>query len=96
MSMSEKRQTGTVRSLQMALFEIETALSEFEQKRKEIRARLTKLGAGQKTCTKCNENMEIEQFYRDKQKFDKRSSWCCECIRKAVVQRYQRRKRLVA
>ncbi len=86
--MSEKRQTGTVRSLQMELFEIEKALSEFELKRKEVLARLAKFGAGKKTCTKCEETMGIEQFYRDKQKSDKRSSWCCECVRRAVTARY--------
>jgi len=86
--MPEKRQTGIVRSLQLELFEIEIALSEFELKRKEIRARLAQLGAGKKTCTKCDEEMEIEQFYVDKQKSDKRSSWCMECVRKAVATRY--------
>jgi hypothetical protein len=86
--MPEKPQTGIVRSLQMELFEIETALSEFELKRKEVRARLAKLGAGKKTCTKCGEEMDLEQFYRDRQKLDKRSSWCCECVRRAVTARY--------
>lgn len=88
--MPEKRQTGVVRTLQMELFKIERALSEFEVKRKEVLARLTQLGAGKKTCTKCNENMDIEQFYRDGQKLDGRSSWCGECIRKAVTDRYHR------
>jgi hypothetical protein len=86
--MPEKRQTGIVRTLQMELFEIESALSEFELKRKQVLARLATLGAGQKTCTKCNETMDIEQFYRDKQKSDKRSSWCCECKRQDVVARH--------
>lgn len=84
------RHTGIVRSLQMELFEIETALSEFELKRKEVMARLVQLGAGTKTCTKCGEEMDLEQFYRDRQKFDKRSSWCCECVRTAVADRYHR------
>jgi hypothetical protein len=87
--MPEKRQTGIVRSLQMELFEIESALSEFELKRKEIKARLAQLGAGTKTCTKCGEEMSIEQFYRDKHTLDKRSKWCCECIRKKVMARYR-------
>lgn len=90
--MPEKPQTGIVRTLQMELFEIETALSEFEVKRKEVRARLAKLGAGKKTCTKCGLEMDIEQFYRDSQKLDKRSSWCCECVRTAVLSRYLKRK----
>ena len=88
--MPEKRQTGIVRSLQMELFEVESALSEFELKRKEIKARLVQLGAGTKTCTKCSEEMSIDQFYRDSQKLDKRSSWCCECIRKKVMERHYR------
>lgn len=88
--MPEKRQTGIVRSLQMELFEIESALSEFELKRKEIKARLAHLGVGTKTCTKCNEEMSIEQFYRDKYTLDKRSKWCCECIRKKVNDRHNR------
>jgi len=82
--------TGLLRSLQLELFEIEFALSEFEKKRKEIRARLNQLGAGMKTCTKCKEEMEIEQFYRDNQKFDKRSSWCRECVTQAVMTRYHK------
>jgi hypothetical protein len=73
------RQSGVVRALQMALFEIEVALSEFEGKRKEIKVRLVQLGAGTKTCTKCLIEMPVEQFYRDAQKIDKRSSWCIEC-----------------
>jgi hypothetical protein len=87
-SMSQKKVTGIVTSLQMELFEIEETLSQFEQKRKEVRARLAALGAGTKTCTKCAEEMDLEQFYRDRQKFDKRSSWCCECVRAAVLDRY--------
>jgi hypothetical protein len=73
------RQSGVVRALQMELFEIEVALSEFEAKRKEIKIRLVQLGAGTKTCTKCLIEMPVEQFYRDAQKIDKRSSWCIEC-----------------
>jgi hypothetical protein len=79
--MKEKKVNGTVTSLQLELFEIEETLSQFERKRKEVRARLTALGAG-------GEEMALEQFYRDRQKFDKRSSWCCECVRTAVLDRY--------
>jgi len=86
--MKGKKIIGAINSLQLELFQIEEALSQFEQKRKEVRARLTALGAGKKTCTKCGEEMDPEQFYRDRQKFDKRSSWCCECVRKSVLERY--------
>jgi hypothetical protein len=91
-SMSQRKVNGVVTSLQMELFEIEETLSQFEQKRKEVRARLTALGAGTKTCTKCGEEMDIEQFYRDAQKFDRRSAWCCECIKAAALKRYHESK----
>lgn len=93
---SDKLPTGIVHTLQMELFEIEKALSEFELKRKEVKARLVKLGVGQKTCTKCSETMDLEQFYRDNQKFDKRSSWCGECVRQAVTARRNRSRESVA
>jgi len=70
-----------VRSLQMELFEIEMQLSEFEAKRKQIKAELAKRGAGTKVCRKCREEMDIDQFYRDKQKLDGRTSWCHECVK---------------
>jgi hypothetical protein len=83
--------TQVVREIQLELFRVEAALSEFQTKRKLLRANLAKLGVGEKTCTKCGETMDIEQFYRDKQKIDGRSSWCCECVRTAERER-QRRK----
>ena len=89
--MPEKPQKQIVRAIQMELFEIEVALSEFQAKRKELKARLVQLGAGTKTCTKCETEMDIEQFYRDSQKLDKRSSWCAECVCEAVRKRNQRR-----
>lgn len=79
-----------VRNLQLELFTVEVALTEFEAKRKELKAKLAKLGVGTKTCTKCLETCDIEQFYRDKQKTDKRSSWCCECKLKDVAERQRR------
>lgn len=30
--------------------------------------------------TKCKTEMDIEQFYVDRQKLDGRSSWCIECV----------------
>lgn len=63
----------------MELFTVEVALGEFGAKRKELKAKLAKLGAGTKVCTKCHEEMDIEQFYRDGRKTDKRCSWCSEC-----------------
>lgn len=74
------KRKGLILQVQLELFNVEVALSEFEAKRKELKARLAKLGVGTKVCTKCGEEMDIEQFYRDKQKIDRLSSWCCECI----------------
>lgn len=85
-----QRVLGIVHALQLELFQIEAALSEFEAKRKEVRAQLARLGAGTKQCTKCLIEMDIEQFYRDAQKFDKRSSWCIECKTKDVRKRGSR------
>lgn len=76
----------------MELFQIEVAISEYEAKRKEIKARLAEHGAGQKTCTKCGEEMDIEQFYVDKQKMDRRTSWCQECTRAHSLKVYHRRR----
>lgn len=78
-------------NLQLELFRIELAISEFELKRKELKAQLAKLGAGTKVCTKCEEEMDLEQFYLDKQKIDGRHSWCQECVRAAATARYHRK-----
>ncbi len=85
------KQAGVVRGIQMELFQVEALLSEFEAKRKELKARLARMGAGTKVCTKCKEEMDIEQFYRDRQKIDRRSSWCCECKQTAGRERWQRK-----
>lgn len=82
---------GIVHEIQLELFEIEVALNEFETKRKLLKAKLTKLGAGTKTCTKCQIEMDIEHFYRDRQKIDGRSSWCMECVRTAERERKRRK-----
>ncbi len=80
-----------VREIQLELFTVEVQLFEFEQKRKELKAKLAKLGAGEKFCTKCALTMGIEQFYRDRQKLDGRTSWCCECVCKYERERRRRR-----
>lgn len=88
----DKPRSQIVRSLQMELFQIEVAISEYEAKRKEIKARLAAHGAGKKTCTKCGEEMDIEQFYVDRQKLDGRCSWCQECCRSHRLRAYHARK----
>lgn len=81
-----------VRQIQLELFAIEVSISEFQAKRKELKTKLAKLGAGEKRCTKCKVKCDIEQFYRDVQKIDRRHSWCIECVTKAVRDRNARNK----
>jgi hypothetical protein len=87
------KSTVAVREAQLELFHVEAALTEFERKRKELKARLVLLGAGTKVCTKCHEDLDIEQFHRDKHKTDKKCSWCNECRTKDVLARYYKNKR---
>lgn len=82
--------TGVIHQIQLELFEVEAAISEFERRRKDLKAKLVRAGAGTKTCTKCGEEMDIEQFYRDRQKLDRRDSWCCECRKSDVTERQKR------
>lgn len=86
-----KKVNGKVHSIQMELFAVEYALNEFETKRKLLKAQLAMLGVGSKVCTKCELEMDIEQFYRDKQKIDLRSSWCMDCVTKAERDRKRRK-----
>lgn len=86
----DKPRTQIVRSLQMELFQVEVSIREFQEKKKAIRVELAKHGAGTKTCTKCEIEMDIEQFYIDRQKLDKRHSWCIECITLYVKKRQRR------
>jgi hypothetical protein len=86
------RQTRAVYEAQLELFQVEVALGEFQKKQKELKARLIRLGAGKKTCTKCKEELDIEYFRVDRQKTDKRCSWCDECQNKAGRERYYRMK----
>lgn len=42
-----------------------------------------------KTCTRCNEEKELELFAKRSKSLDGRSSWCKECYKKYDRDRYQ-------
>lgn len=87
-----RRYKQVVREIQMELFAIDSTIYQFSQKRKELKAKLVTLGVGTKTCTKCKEELDIDQFYRDGQKPDGRSAWCCECVTEAQKERSRRKR----
>jgi hypothetical protein len=82
--MSETERVEVLKAIQMELFELgkeyQRVLRDFYAKRKALKRKLKlALAAGRKTCRQCRIEMDIEQFYKDKQKSDGRDSYCIEC-----------------
>lgn len=82
--MGEAERAEAVRSIQLELFQLgkeyQRVLRDFYSKRKALKRKLRLVQAtGRKRCRQCRIEMDIEQFYKDKQKSDGRDSYCIEC-----------------
>lgn len=82
--MSEAERAEAISAVQLELFnlqrEYKSALKDFYNKRRVLKRKLRLVQAnGMKRCRRCRVEMDIEQFYRDKQKSDGHDSYCTDC-----------------
>ncbi len=82
--MSEAERAQAIEAVQLELFQLgqeyQRVLRDFYVKRRALKRKLKRVqAAGKKRCRQCRIEMDIEQFYRDKQKSDGRDSYCIEC-----------------
>ncbi len=82
--MSEVERAEAIKSLQMELFQIKqlhiVLSKKLRRQRRIIEQKIQAIASrGVKMCRQCREEMDVEQFSRDKQKSDGRDSYCLEC-----------------
>lgn len=104
--MSEAERAEALRAVQMELFRLKQSYEsacrqlglfdlrkDYEAKRNEMKRRLRLIqGGGQKRCRDCRELMDVEQFYLDNSRFDKRDVYCIECRAERARRAYAKRK----
>lgn len=99
--MSETERAAALKEVQLELFELKRKFQliasehwkEFRlAKRELVRKQLLLFNSGTKSCRKCNEVMDVEQFYRDDRYADGRRPYCIECDSAGAKERYRRRK----
>lgn len=84
--MNEAERLTKIEEIQLELFELAV-------ERKQMKLALLRLIAGQKkTCRKCREEMEAEQFYVDERYSDGLYPYCRECKSDMAKQWYQKHK----
>lgn len=93
--MSETERVEALKAIQLELFQLRR---EYLLRVKDLKARRKFLllhGRNQKRCRKCNEMMDAEQFYRDRQFADGLYPWCRECCAKRDKERYKRKRNVL-
>lgn len=75
--MSESERAEKLKAIQLELLQLKR---EYLLREREIRARLRLIqGMGQKRCRKCDDVMDVDQFYVDVRYLDGRYPYCMEC-----------------
>ena len=89
--MSELERAEALKAVQLELFQLK---KNYAAKRRELKRQFILIqGAGQKRCRKCRELMDVEQFYLDNRRADKRYPYCIECCSKRAAEAYVKRKK---
>lgn len=88
--MSETERTEALKAIQLELFQLKR---EYALKTRELKRQLILIqGGGQKRCRDCDLLMDVEQFYPDNSRWDKRDVYCIECRSKRSSKAYAKRK----
>lgn len=86
--MSESERAEKLREIQLELFQVTREHLLSRRRIKELKRQFILIhGSGQKRCRKCDEVMDVEQFYPDKRYADGYYPHCRECQVKKITRK---------